>query len=75
MRVRNLIFYGKHYFLKILNTMARAMNFSIELYESSDTETAKWGRLQSNGSATGLLGEMVIFQFVNQVRHKSFPCR
>lgn len=39
--------------------MASAMNFSLQFYESSDTETAKWGRLQSNGSASGLLGEMV----------------
>lgn len=39
--------------------MASAMNFSIEFYESEDTETAKWGRIQSNGSASGLLGEMV----------------
>lgn len=39
--------------------MASAMNFSLQFYESADTETAKWGRLQSNGSASGLLGEMV----------------
>lgn len=39
--------------------MADAMNFSLQFYESDDTETAKWGRLQSNGSASGLLGEMV----------------
>lgn len=44
---------------QILNTMADAMNFSLQFYESDDTETAKWGRLQSNGSASGLLGEMV----------------
>lgn len=39
--------------------MANAMNFSVEFYETSDATEAKWGRLESNGSATGLLGEMV----------------
>lgn len=38
------------------------MNFSLLFYETIDSDTAKWGRLQSNGSANGLLGEMVTME-------------
>lgn len=54
--------------------MASAMNFSLQFYESEDTETAKWGRLQSNGSASGLLGEMVNISGILKRRMKfAFP--
>ncbi|KAJ6650184.1 Glutamate receptor ionotropic, delta-1, partial [Pseudolycoriella hygida] len=45
--------------VEILNTMGNAMNFSIQFYETEDSQIAKWGRLQRNGSASGLLGEMI----------------
>lgn len=35
------------------------MNFTVDLYESDDTVAEKWGRIWENGSATGLLNEMV----------------
>lgn len=36
------------------------MNFTISYYESEDSETELWGRLDSNSSSyTGILGEMV----------------
>lgn len=45
--------------VKILEALAAAINFTILFYESSDSESEKWGKLLSNGSMTGLLGQMV----------------
>lgn len=35
------------------------MNFTVEFYETADADEAKWGRLYDNGSASGLIGDMV----------------
>lgn len=45
--------------VKIIEALAVALNFTVLFYESLDSESEKWGRLQSNGTMTGLLGEMV----------------
>lgn len=45
--------------VEIINAIARAMNFTFEFYEPINSETEKWGKLQANGTMTGLLGEMV----------------
>jgi len=37
------------------------MNFSCNFYESADSEKEKWGKMQLNGSITGLLGEIVFY--------------
>lgn len=39
--------------------IARVMNFTVEMYEPMDVETEKWGHVMENGSATGLLSDMV----------------
>lgn len=39
--------------------IARAMNFTVDIYEPIDAETEKWGHVMENGSATGLLSDMV----------------
>lgn len=44
---------------EILKAISQAMNFTYELFEPVNAETEKWGKLQANGSMTGLLGEMV----------------
>lgn len=46
----------------IVNALAGALNFSISLYETSDASVERWGRPTSdtnNGTATGLIGEML----------------
>ncbi|VVC94364.1 unnamed protein product [Leptidea sinapis] len=43
----------------ILNTLAHKMNFKPKLYQPINGEITKWGEKQSNGSFSGLLGEMV----------------
>ena len=45
--------------INILNSMANIMNFSIDYYETFDTNEERWGRQLNNGSFSGLLGEMV----------------
>ncbi|XP_052737668.1 glutamate receptor ionotropic, kainate glr-3, partial [Bicyclus anynana] len=45
--------------IEILNTLAQKMNFAPKLYQSFNAEAHKWGQKQSNGSFSGLLGEMV----------------
>lgn len=45
--------------VKIIEALALALNFTLSFYESLDTESEKWGRMQSNGTMTGLLAEMV----------------
>lgn len=35
------------------------MNFTIHFYETIDSVSEKWGKMLSNGSATGLIGDMV----------------
>lgn len=44
---------------EILRAISEAMNFTYELFEPTDAETIKWGKLQANGSMSGLLGAMV----------------
>lgn len=44
---------------EILRAISEAMNFTYELFEPTNAETVKWGKLQANGSMTGLLGAMV----------------
>lgn len=36
------------------------MNFTNDFYETVDSDIEKMGKLQDNGTATGILGEMVI---------------
>ncbi|XP_050345733.1 glutamate receptor ionotropic, delta-2 [Nymphalis io] len=45
--------------VEILNTLAKKMNFVHNLYEPIDSNIHKWGQKDSNGSFSGLLGEMV----------------
>ncbi|CAH2244222.1 jg20167 [Pararge aegeria aegeria] len=45
--------------IEILNTLAKKMNFAPKLYQPSNAEAYKWGQKESNGSFSGLLGEMV----------------
>lgn len=45
--------------LQILQTLAEKINFKPKLYQSPNAELHKWGQKQSNGSFSGLLGEMV----------------
>lgn len=44
---------------QILQSISEAMNFTYELFEPANAATEKWGKLQPNGTMTGLLGEMV----------------
>lgn len=44
--------------------MAQTLNFSVEFYETSDAITEQWGTKSEDGSYTGLLGEMVIIDYV-----------
>lgn len=43
---------------EILRAIANAMNFTYDLFEPVNAEREKWGKLQANGSMTGLLGDM-----------------
>lgn len=43
---------------EILRAISNAMNFTYELFEPVNAEVEKWGKLQPNGSMTGLLGDM-----------------
>ncbi|XP_047527769.1 glutamate receptor ionotropic, delta-2 [Vanessa atalanta] len=45
--------------IEILNTLAKKMNFVHNLYEPMDSYIHKWGQKNSNGSYSGLLGEVV----------------
>lgn len=45
--------------VKIMEALALALNFTVLFYESLDSESEKWGRQQTNGTISGLLGEMV----------------
>ncbi|XP_045783233.1 glutamate receptor ionotropic, kainate glr-3 [Maniola jurtina] len=45
--------------IEILNTLAQKMNFEPRLYQPANAEVHKWGQKQTNGSFSGLLGEMV----------------
>ncbi|XP_075969996.1 ionotropic receptor 68a [Anticarsia gemmatalis] len=45
--------------IEILHTLSEKMNFKPRLYQSPNAEMHKWGQKQSNGSFSGLLGEMV----------------
>ncbi|XP_060810809.1 glutamate receptor ionotropic, kainate glr-3 [Amyelois transitella] len=45
--------------IEILNTLSQQMKFKPKLYQPSNIEFHKWGEKQSNGSFSGLLGEMV----------------
>lgn len=45
--------------LQILNTLAQKMNFEPKLYQPANAQAHKWGQKQTNGSYSGLLGEMV----------------
>ncbi|XP_026329995.1 glutamate [NMDA] receptor subunit 1 [Hyposmocoma kahamanoa] len=45
--------------IEILNTLAGKMNYNAKLYQPVNIELYKWGHMQSNGSFSGLLGEMV----------------
>lgn len=45
--------------VKILSAISEALNFTIELFETSDSDTEKWGKIQPNSSWTGLIAEMV----------------
>ncbi|GBP17202.1 Glutamate receptor ionotropic, delta-2 [Eumeta japonica] len=45
--------------IEILNTLAEKMNFVPRLYQPVKAEFYRWGEKQSNGSFSGLLGEMV----------------
>lgn len=47
--------------------IARVMNFTVEMYEPMDAETEKWGHVIENGTATGLLSDMVKFSVFRQV--------
>lgn len=51
--------------IEIIKIIANNMNFTIRFYETADTDIEKWGRLQLNGTFTGLLGEMVIKYYTN----------
>lgn len=42
-----------------MKTVASAINFTIEFYESADTATEQWGRKKFDGTYTGLIGEIV----------------
>lgn len=44
---------------EILSAISEAMNFTYELFEPANADKEKWGKLQANGTMTGLLGEMV----------------
>ncbi|CAH0722042.1 unnamed protein product, partial [Brenthis ino] len=46
--------------IEILNTLAQKMKFEPKLYQSPNPDLHKWGGKLSNGSFSGLLGEMVI---------------
>lgn len=41
-----------------MKSLSKAMNFVYDLYETEDSATEKWGRKKSNGTMTGLLGEI-----------------
>lgn len=45
--------------VEIMKALGKAMNFNPQLYETSDAEHERWGRLLQNGSYTGLIGEIV----------------
>ncbi|CAH0722043.1 unnamed protein product, partial [Brenthis ino] len=45
--------------IEILNTLAQKMKFEPKLYQSPNPDLHKWGGKLSNGSFSGLLGEMV----------------
>lgn len=42
----------------LITTLESVMNFTVELYETADAETEKWGRRVEAANLTGLLGEM-----------------
>uniref|UniRef100_A0A1B0FPF1 Uncharacterized protein n=1 Tax=Glossina morsitans morsitans TaxID=37546 RepID=A0A1B0FPF1_GLOMM len=44
--------------VEIMKALGKAMNFNPQLYETSDAEHERWGRLLRNGSYTGLIGEI-----------------
>nr|XP_018901146.1 PREDICTED: uncharacterized protein LOC109033142 [Bemisia tabaci] len=44
--------------IEVLQTLASAMNFRPNLYESVNSASEQWGRVQLNGSFSGLLGEI-----------------
>lgn len=45
--------------VEIIRALAVALNFSTNFYQSADTQTERWGKRLSNGSYTGLIGEIV----------------
>lgn len=45
--------------LQVLKTLASTMNFTFIIYEPSFANLEQWGRLQANGSFSGLFGEML----------------
>uniref|UniRef100_A0A1B0BS36 Ionotropic glutamate receptor C-terminal domain-containing protein n=1 Tax=Glossina palpalis gambiensis TaxID=67801 RepID=A0A1B0BS36_9MUSC len=55
-------FTRKHQYIglevEIMKALGKAMNFKPQLYETSDAEHERWGRLLHNGSYTGLIGEI-----------------
>lgn len=42
-----------------MRALARAMNFTLQLYEPANADTEMWGRKDENGTYSGILGEMV----------------
>jgi hypothetical protein len=44
--------------VEMLQTISRAMNFQVILYEAKDSEREAWGRRKLDGVYTGLLGEI-----------------
>lgn len=49
------------FYFQIIRGMSQSLNFTVELYETSDAITEQWGTKSEDGSYTGLLGEMVNF--------------
>ncbi|XP_026479497.1 uncharacterized protein LOC113385888 [Ctenocephalides felis] len=45
--------------IELVRALARAMNFTLQLYEPANADTEMWGRKDENGTYSGILGEMV----------------
>ncbi len=46
------------WYQQVLKTLSAAMKFHFTIYEPPNANEEQWGRLQTNGSFSGLLGEM-----------------
>lgn len=44
--------------IDLIDALSHVMNFTVEFYESTDSEQEKWGRMIADRNFTGLLGEM-----------------